>query len=179
MVFPTPVVLDIPASKPQNVFSVLGSRRPESCPFTLTLNAVLSVVPMKLVPSTVPALPVRLQPPDTGGSQVPKPNESVVSTLPAATAPAVICNRRTIRLLKVALLPVRLPVKTPPANGKYGRTGICPATNGPDFKRPEASVVKNPAAKLLNVVVPFILSLFRVLTPMTSSVPPIFALPEA
>src|ERR1019366_1798731 len=72
------------------------------------LNGSASVVPIKLAPSTVPELPVRVQPVELPGiCQVAKPEASDVSILPTDGVPPVIFNPPATN---IALLPV--PAKT-------------------------------------------------------------------
>src|SRR5690606_22628507 len=85
-----PVVLAFPAQYPQNVLSKVGSIRPAFSLFTRKFKGILSVVPIKAVPSSaVPALPSSPHPEEEAVSHEARPFASEVSTLFAPGVPPV------------------------------------------------------------------------------------------
>ena len=91
---PVVVLTALPPSRLGVVTS--GSRRSARAPLTLISSATLSVVPTKLVPAVVPALPVSAQPDDgAGATQLALPLTLEVSTLPAP-APLASVNPPTV-----------------------------------------------------------------------------------
>lgn len=103
----SPVVLFVPANTPKKAFFKVGSNLAAFVLFAFILNGTLSLVPIKLVPSTVPLFPNRFQkvPPPTlpGACQVAFPKASEVNILPALKAPPVTCKPPEINF---ALVPV-------------------------------------------------------------------------
>ena len=97
-----PVVLPKRADRPNSVL-LLPSAPAFMFPLLNTISTS-SVVPIKLVPAVVPALPVKDQPAPApmGVCQVATPAASEVSILPAAGIPPVTCKPPATR---VAVLP--------------------------------------------------------------------------
>ena len=84
-------VLLLPAVKPKNVFSLVESIFAASLLFTLKVNGTSSVVPIKLVPSTVPEFPVNDQPlAAPADCHVPTPLASEVNILPMPCVPSTM-----------------------------------------------------------------------------------------